>query len=349
MKRLSIFGNLLTTFILLAAILAEPAIALSSKAVSSININLSKDIITYRNQVKVSGTLSPAHNGVTVTIYQRVVGTNSYTIAGTISTNSSGAFTLNITPNSTSYIKVGWDGDEDHEAGESQAKRISVKSSISIYQNKRKVALSKKITLYGSVAPAHSNKRIWLQSLENGRWIDIQDKLVNSSSRFRFIVSLTRLKKYKFRVKFYDEDHSVSYSSQRSATVYWPNPFGVSKRYAKYIVIVKSRYTLYLIQHGNITKTFPVVIGKPSTPTPSRFWKIKEKNPRGRGSVQGPLVLRLYKGGTVRTRYGIHGTNQEYLLKRRSRAYSHGCIRMYNRQILWLTKRVPIGTPVRTM
>ena len=44
--------------------------------------------------------------------------------------------------------------------------------------------------------------------------------------------------------------------------------------------------------------------------------------------------------------YGIHGTNQEYLLDDPVRYYSHGCTRNYNVNILWLWPRVPVGTPV---
>ncbi len=47
--------------------------------------------------------------------------------------------------------------------------------------------------------------------------------------------------------------------------------------------------------------------------------------------------------------YGIHGTNQEYLLDDPWRYYSHGCHRNYNVNILWLWDRVPVGTPVRNI
>lgn len=40
---------------------------------------------------------------------------------------------------------------------------------------------------------------------------------------------------------------------------------------------------------------------------------------------------------------GIHGTNEPWLVPGRP---SHGCIRMRNRDILWLAARMPIGTPL---
>jgi lipoprotein-anchoring transpeptidase ErfK/SrfK len=43
---------------------------------------------------------------------------------------------------------------------------------------------------------------------------------------------------------------------------------------------------------------------------------------------------------------GIHGTDQPQLLQRFPRAYSHGCTRLYNRDITWLYRRCPVGTRV---
>ena len=63
---------------------------------------------------------------------------------------------------------------------------------------------------------------------------------------------------------------------------------------------------------------FPVVFGKPSTPTPVGRFAVYSKT-AGPNAAFGPLVLWYHRG------YGIHGTNQEYLLSRPSRYYRHGC------------------------
>ena len=52
-------------------------------------------------------------------------------------------------------------------------------------------------------------------------------------------------------------------------------------------------------------------------------------------------VLSDWPGGGV---VGIHGTDQPHLIPGRP---SHGCVRMPNRKIRQLVKRMPIGTPVR--
>lgn len=78
------------------------------------------------------------------------------------------------------------------------------------------------------------------------------------------------------------------------------------------------------------------------TPTP----QMRRENPKLPASMPGghplnPLGVRaLYLGGTM---YRIHGTDAPWLI---GKAVSHGCIRMYNEDVLDLYPRVPVGTRV---
>jgi lipoprotein-anchoring transpeptidase ErfK/SrfK len=115
------------------------------------------------------------------------------------------------------------------------------------------------------------------------------------------------------------------------------------------IVIVKHEFRLYWVRDGFLVKAYPIAIGKPSTPTPSRTWRIDAKYITDWGGVYGPRKMRLFKqvgpDSFTYTGYGIHGTNQEWVI---GTAASHGCIRMYNRDIMQLFPQVPLGTMVQT-
>lgn len=91
----------------------------------------------------------------------------------------------------------------------------------------------------------------------------------------------------------------------------------------------------------------PVGVGKPSTPTPSGSFWVREKL-RGSGGVYGPWAMGTAaysvlsewpKGGVI----ALHGTNQPGLLPGR---VSNGCIRMRNEDITELVKLLPVGTPL---
>ncbi|SHF13033.1 L,D-transpeptidase family protein [Desulforamulus putei] len=91
---------------------------------------------------------------------------------------------------------------------------------------------------------------------------------------------------------------------------------------------------------GQVSKTYPVGVGKPATPTPAGDYKVINKvtNP---GGVLGSRWMGLnIPGGN----YGIHGTNNPSSI---GNLVSLGCIRMHNHHVEELFPQVPVGTPVR--
>lgn len=110
------------------------------------------------------------------------------------------------------------------------------------------------------------------------------------------------------------------------------------KTYSIAIDVIQKILTLRL--GGDIVATFPVAVGKPETPTPLGNWKIvlKSMNPGGPFGVRW-MRLSIPFGG-----YGIHGTNNPPSI---GTAASHGCIRMYNEDVIKLYDLVPVGTSVK--
>ncbi|WP_040208725.1 L,D-transpeptidase family protein [Neobacillus jeddahensis] len=105
--------------------------------------------------------------------------------------------------------------------------------------------------------------------------------------------------------------------------------------YTIQVSVGKRRLSLY--QNGKLVKIYPIAVGKMLTNTPVGEFVIvnRQYNP---GGPFGVLWLSLSKQG-----YGIHGTNDPSSI---GKAVSHGCIRMYNRDVLQLAERVPNGTRV---
>jgi L,D-transpeptidase catalytic domain len=117
--------------------------------------------------------------------------------------------------------------------------------------------------------------------------------------------------------------------------------------------LVINRHTLRatLYKNGRVVFRAPVGVGKPSTPTPSGHFWIRERLPNGHGNpLYGPLAFgtsaytKLSDWPLGHGMIGIHGTNQPQLVPGRP---SHGCIRMHNDSILRLKRLMPLGTPVR--
>jgi len=106
------------------------------------------------------------------------------------------------------------------------------------------------------------------------------------------------------------------------------------------ITVNRAAHTLSLFKDGRLFRTYPVAIGKMLTPTPKGTYRIINKalNPGGPYGARW-LGLSIPGGG-----YGIHGTNNP---KSIGKNVSHGCIRMYNKDVMELFKYVTVGTPVR--
>mgnify|MGYP000044192438 CR=1 FL=1 len=114
------------------------------------------------------------------------------------------------------------------------------------------------------------------------------------------------------------------------------NAINNKPEYTIFIEIDEKR--LYLYEGGQLIKDYPIASGKRDTPSPIGTWKITDKDKWGEG--YGGHWMRLdVPWGT----YGIHGTTRAGSI---GRAASHGCIRMFNKDIRELYEMVPVGTQV---
>lgn len=126
--------------------------------------------------------------------------------------------------------------------------------------------------------------------------------------------------------------------------------------------VAEMRLYYYVRKKGRLTVyTYPVGIGMEGFNTPPGAYRVvqKIKNPAwyvpanirqedpqlppyippGRNNPMGLFALRL-----SRPTYLIHGTNKPFCVGRMA---SHGCMRLYNRDIKQLFAMVPVNTPVR--
>jgi hypothetical protein len=104
---------------------------------------------------------------------------------------------------------------------------------------------------------------------------------------------------------------------------------------------------LTVYRAGHSLRRLPVVVGAPSTPTPRGLfsivhaWRSEPSAFVGSwvlGLTAHSNVLRQFEGGSGEV--GIHGRGGASLLDPLGSAASHGCIRLSNRSIDWLVRRV---------
>ncbi len=104
------------------------------------------------------------------------------------------------------------------------------------------------------------------------------------------------------------------------------------------LVIDTDNRTLSVYANQKLYRTFPVAVGKSSTPTPLGSWQIAEKAIWG--GAFGTRWMRLSIPYGI---YGVHGTNNPGSV---GHFASHGCVRMRNRDVEQVYAWVEEGTPV---
>jgi L,D-transpeptidase catalytic domain len=117
------------------------------------------------------------------------------------------------------------------------------------------------------------------------------------------------------------------------------------------VVIRTASRRLFVLRNNRIVRSFPVVVGKASTPTPRGRFFVEEALALPRGSLGSPVAYALsarsnvfqeFDGGpgqiAIHGIYGIGGTP--------GTAESHGCIRMTADALDWMIRRLGTGTPV---
>ena len=121
------------------------------------------------------------------------------------------------------------------------------------------------------------------------------------------------------------------------------------------ISVSREQRTMHVYRADRLMRSFEVVVGKPSTPTPAGLFavasELRQPNP---GEFEGSWVLPLtahsdvlqhFEGGDGQV--ALHGRGGASLVDPLGSARSHGCVRMDNAAIGWIAANVPIGTPVR--
>jgi L,D-transpeptidase ErfK/SrfK len=120
---------------------------------------------------------------------------------------------------------------------------------------------------------------------------------------------------------------------------------------ARRIIVNLPSRTLDYYNENKLVKTYPLAIGKPSTPTPLGSFVITEKEvnpwwypPKSKKVVpSGPNNPLGYRWMGFAPMYGIHGTNTPWEI---GSWVSNGCIRMRERDVEELFELVPYGMAV---
>ena len=132
----------------------------------------------------------------------------------------------------------------------------------------------------------------------------------------------------------------------------WINEAGTTTSVtAWHLVVDTSTRELTIFHAGHLVRTEKAVVGKPSTPTPTGDYFVEESIELKANAVGAPYALALsarsnvlqdFEGGPGQI--AMHGLENVGGVP--GTAVSHGCIRLENATMRWLSGRIGPGVPV---
>jgi lipoprotein-anchoring transpeptidase ErfK/SrfK len=118
-----------------------------------------------------------------------------------------------------------------------------------------------------------------------------------------------------------------------------------------HIVVRTSSRRILVYRRSRRVRVFKAIVGKPSTPTPRGQFFVEESVRLSRHSVGAPFALALSARSNVLQEFAggpgqiaLHG--RENIGGVLGTAVSHGCVRLADRAIRWLSRRIGPGVPV---
>ena len=333
-----------------AAILSVCAAALfadvaRAAAPTQLSADVAPQAVVYPGSAMISGTISVPNAALRVLARgpDETVFTD-YPPRPSITADLYGAFSFSASPSVNTDYRLVFAGDDAHDAAAADVSlrvrpRVTTSFPASLW-------LGGSVVLRGAVAPDHPGATVSIERRVDGVWQPFTTATLGSDSRFALSWTPEAFGYFRLRARMEaDSEHDAGFSTSEQVTVNRPNAHRVPYKYAHYIVIVRHEYRLYYYEHGALVRRFDVALGRPGYRTPLGYFKIYGKRKPAGGALGACAMFYRSLGGIA-----IHGTNEPWLLSRPvPRAFSHGCARMYNSQVLWLYARAPVGTRVHNL
>jgi lipoprotein-anchoring transpeptidase ErfK/SrfK len=312
---------------------------------TQLSVTVKPRAVVYHGSAVISGTIS-VPNAVLSVLARRPSEPDfsEYSPRPSITAGPDGAFSFSVSPSVNTDYRLVFAGDDAHDAAATDVSlrvrpRVTTSFPVSLW-------LGGSVVLRGAVAPAHPGAIVSIERRVDGVWQPLTTATLGSDSRFALSWTPETFGFFRLRARLdADTEHDAGLSTSEQVIVNRPNAHRVPYKYAHYIVIVRHEYRLYYYEHGALVRRFDVALGRPGYPTPLGYFRIYHKRKPAGGALGACAMFYRHLRGIA-----IHGTNEPWLLRRPiPRAFSHGCARMYNSQVLWLYARVPVGTYVHNL
>lgn len=192
-----------------------------SKISSTISCSISSTFISISSSLTVSGSITPARSGVTVTLSYTMP--NATVLERTVASSSDGKYSDTYNPSvlGSWSVKASWEGDSTYAGAMSSSKSFTVSkisSSISCSVSSSSLTIGVSITVSGSITPARSDVTVTISYKSDGSWNTLAT--VTSASDGSYSYSWTPASEGSYQVKAsWEGDNTYSGATSSAAAV----------------------------------------------------------------------------------------------------------------------------------
>jgi hypothetical protein len=196
-----------------------------NKVGSEISLNVDPSSVVLGGDATITGSISPRHTGVNVTISYRLTGEqwSELTMTKTDS-NSQYAFTWNTFRVGTFEIKASWLGDENTLPAESSISSLTVNkvaSEISLNVNPQNVTFGSDVTMSGAISPERTGVNVAISYRPaGGQWSELAIVETDSNGLYAFTWKPLQTGRFEFKANWSGDENTLQTESDvRSVTV----------------------------------------------------------------------------------------------------------------------------------
>lgn len=170
---------------------------------TSLTAVLSRRSIVVGSTVIISGRLTAkgastvAHK---VTIWQRRVGSPTWTVSSQAVTSTSGTYSMALAPMATSSYRTTYSGDAITKASSSNTTTVAVAARITAGLSKKKAERKGRVWLSGVATPAHGGSSVFVQRYRSRAWVTVATVRLTSRSAYRWKVPTRKRGTFLYRV-----------------------------------------------------------------------------------------------------------------------------------------------------
>jgi hypothetical protein len=190
---------------IVSTVVPSGAAAAADLAPTALSITVGPTRLTYGTDLTITARLTDAQTGApvpgaTVQVERRLTGGTAYGVIATLVSDADGVVRMVHKPQVNADYAVRYDGDAVFGPSSAGPKRAAVAPRLTARLNKAAARAGSRVTLSGSLMPAHAGRSVRIERYYSGAWRLVTTATLSSSGTYSSVLTVPAPGWHKYRV-----------------------------------------------------------------------------------------------------------------------------------------------------